>query len=420
MKTTKNLLEGIKKSSQLIKDIIFMCETRAKATYFTRSGKINFQSLILFMLNYTKKSLQIELDGFFKMINDQTITKQAFSKARQKILPIAFIKLADAITTWFYEDDDFKTYKGYRLMAVDGSILELNNSETLRQAFGYVENQKVKLARAKSSCLYDIENSMIVTSIIAHYKTSERDLALEHIQKLKLFGLKNDLILFDRGYPSTKLISYLENNGIKYLMRVSSQFLKVINEAKGKDQIVTVKNDGQLIKIRVLRFFLDSGEEETLITNLLDPSFTVKDFKELYFKRWGIETKYDELKNRLQIENFTGDTKIAVEQDFYASIYLSNMAALAKHEADEKITRKNAGKGLKYDYKVNMNILIGKLKDSMVLMLLEDSPRKRTKMFKVIMAEISRNIIPIRPGRSFIREKKNEANRYSFPRKRCL
>lgn len=420
METTKNLLEGIKKSSQLIKDVIFMCETRTKPTHFTRSGKISFQSLILFMLNYTKKSLQIELDGFFKMINDQTITKQAFSKARQKILPIAFIKLADTITTWFYEDDDFKTYKGYRLMAVDGSILELNNSETLRQAFGYVENQKVKLARAKSSCLYDIENNMIVTSIIAHYKTSERDLALEHIQKLKLFGLKNDLILFDRGYPSTKLISHLENNGIKYLMRVSSQFLKVINEAKGEDQIVTVKNAGQLIKIRVLRFILDSGEEETLITNLLDPSFTVKDFKELYFKRWGIETKYDELKNRLQIENFTGDTKIAVEQDFYASIYLSNMAALAKHEADEKISRRNAEKGLKYSCKVNMNILIGKLKDSMVLMLLEDSPRKRTKMFKAIMAEISRNIIPIRPGRSFIREKKNEANRYSFPRKRCL
>jgi hypothetical protein len=420
METTKNLLEGIKKSSQLIKDVIFMCETRAKSTHFTRSGKISFQSLILFMLNYTKKSLQIELDGFFKMINDQTITKQAFSKARQKILPIAFIKLADTITTWFYGDDDFKTYKGYRLMAVDGSILELNNSETLRQAFGYVENQKVKLARAKSSCLYDIENSMIVTSIIAHYKTSERDLALQHIQKLKLFGLKNDLILFDRGYPSTKLISNLENNGIKYLMRVSSQFLKVINQAKGEDQIVTVKNEGQLIKIRVLRFLLDSGEEETLITNLLEPSFTVKDFKELYFKRWGIETKYDELKNRLQIENFTGDTKIAVEQDFYASIYLSNMAALAKHEADEKITHKNAGKNLKYSYKVNMNILIGKLKDSMVLMLLEDSPRKRTKMFKAIMAEISRNIIPIRPGRSFIREKKNEANRYSFPRKRCL
>jgi len=414
------LLEGIKKSSQLIKDIIYMCETRDKATHFTRSGKISFQSLILFMLNYTKKSLQIELDGFFKMMNEPSITKQAYSKARQKILPIAFIKLADNITDWYYGDDDFKKFKEYRLMAIDGSVLEINNSEIMRQEFGYVENQKLKFARAQSSCLFDIENGMIIASKIARYGTSERRLALELIEKLKQFGLKNDLILLDRGYPSTQLMASFEADGIKYLMRVSSRFLKVINEAKDEDQIVTVKIKKKLIKTRVIRLVLDSGVEETLITNILDAHFTVSDFKELYFKRWGIETKYDELKNRLQIENFTGDTKIAVEQDFYAAIYLSNMAALAKNEADEKISRKQAEKGLKYGYKVNMNILIGKLKDSMVLMLLEDNPRKRTKMFKVIMAEISRNIIPIRPDRSFIREKKYLSNRYSFPRKRCL
>jgi hypothetical protein len=59
----------------------------------------------------------------------------------------------------------------------------------------------------------------------------------------------------------------------------------------------------------------------------------------MYFKRWGIEIKFDELKNRLQIENFTGDTKEKILQDFYASIYLSNMASLAKTYAE--INRKN-------------------------------------------------------------------------------
>lgn len=64
----------------------------------------------------------------------------------------------------------------------------------------------------------------------------------------------------------------------------------------------------------------------------------IEDFKELYFKRWGIEIKYDELKNRLEIENFTGATKIAIEQDFYASIYLSNMIELARKDIDETVT----------------------------------------------------------------------------------
>ena len=69
------------------------------------------------------------------------------------------------------------------------------------------------------------------------FAASERDIAAEHIEKLKEFGLKNALIIFDRGYPSGKLILQHQNSGINYLMRVPSQFLKAINEAKEQDQI---------------------------------------------------------------------------------------------------------------------------------------------------------------------------------------
>src|SRR3712207_7653235 len=53
----------------------------------------------------------------------------------------------------------------------------------------------------------------------------------------------------------------------------------------------------------VVRFLLSSGIEEVLITSLLDKKYTLEDLKELYFKRWCVEVKYDELKNRLEIEN---------------------------------------------------------------------------------------------------------------------
>ena len=45
-------------------------------------------------------------------------------------------------------------------------------------------------------------------------------------------------------------------------------------------------------------------------------------------------------------------------------MYLANMVALAKNEANEEIAQKNEEKNLKYDYQVNTNILIGKLKDT--------------------------------------------------------
>lgn len=65
--------------------------------------------------------------------------------------------------------------------------------------------------------------------------------------------------------------------------------------------------------------------EEILVTNLYDKSLKIRDFKELYFKRWDVEIKYDALKNGLEIENFSGVTRIAIEQDFYASIYLGKL-----------------------------------------------------------------------------------------------
>ena len=424
MKTKKTFLEAIQITERLLNDVIFMCESRTKSSYFTREGnnKMNFKKLILFALNFVKKSIQIELDTFFNMMGgvELGITKQGYSEARQKISPTAFIKLADAITDWFYEDNTFKTFRGYRLSAIDGSTLELNNSERLRNAFGYAEGKTIKLARAMAAGIYDIENDMIIVSKITRYASSERDVAIEMIEKLKSKGLKNDLILFDRGYPSRKFISYLEKSSIKYLFRVSSTFIRVIGKKKLQDQIIKTKVDGKVTDMRVLRFTLDSGVEEVLVTNLMDESLGIEEFKALYFKRWGIETKYNELKNRLQIQNFTGDTVVSVEQDFYASIYLSNMIALAKHEANENIEQKNEGKNLKHKYQVNTNILIGKLKDSMILMILEDNPNKRQAMFHRIMQEILRNMEPIRPGRSYVRKMSLKANKHSMNQKRCL
>ena len=157
--------------------------------------------------------------------------------------------------------------------------------------------------------------------------------------------------------------------------------------------------------MRVLKFKLDSGIVETLITNIFDESFSVADFKELYFRRWGIEVKYNEIKNKLQIENFTGETPIAIEQDFYATMYLANMVALAKKDANQVIEEEYKEKWLKYEYKVNTNVLIGKLKDTLITMISTNNPWKRSRMLKHIEEEIERNVIPVRPDRKF--ERKN-------------
>ena len=46
----KKLIDALNVTNQLIDDIIFMCETRTKSTYFTRAGKMGFKSIILFIV----------------------------------------------------------------------------------------------------------------------------------------------------------------------------------------------------------------------------------------------------------------------------------------------------------------------------------------------------------------------------------
>ena len=68
------------------------------------------------------------------------------------------------------------------------------------------------------------------------------------------------------------------------------------------------------VNIRVVKIKLDNGTEEILFTNLTKKEATPEELKELYHTRWKIETNYDRLKNKLNIENFSGHRRILIEQ----------------------------------------------------------------------------------------------------------
>ena len=87
------------------------------------------------------------------------------------------------------------------------------------------------------------------------------------------------------------------------------------------------------------------------------------------------------------------------------------MAALAKMQSDEEIQNKNEGKELKYEYKTNVNTMIGKLKDRLILIMIEKSLLKRTRMYRDLKREISKNTIPIRANRQNPRKFKH----YRYP-----
>lgn len=410
-------LEAIEVCREVLYDFHFMCDSRMKSTYFTRKGgKLTFPETILFVLNLVTRSLQIELNDFFELIKKEgeIISKQGFSQARKKIKPEAFKTLFDTITTWFYQTNNSFKYKGFRLYAIDASIIEIANSQRLRDTFGASKGNGKELARAMVSTIYDIGNDLFVKGIITKCTDSERTVAIELIDSFLELRSNHDLFLFDRGYPSQYFFHYLLKNKVNFVVRTPVNFYRAAIKEGIPDQVIELKYKSNVMRLRAVRIPLGSGEDELLITNILDESFDIPAFKELYFKRWSIETKYDVLKNKIQIERFSGETKQTIEQEFYAALFLSNMASLLKHESDVIIAEDQKDKDLKHKYKTNTNILIGALKDKLICLIIEPSQRRRKKMYKDLLNEVQRNRVPIRPGRKFKRSRGLNANKHGF------
>lgn len=217
---------------------------------------MGFKETILFMLNMINKSLQVELNDFFEVIlkRKDTISKQAFSENRQKINPNAFIELNDRIVDVIYKEcDQYKLWNGYRLTAIDGTTIELPNTENLGNEFGYAKSQydSVAIARASASCLFDVLNKVVIKSKIYRFKTSERKISLELISQMKKVPSIKDLILFDRGYPSSELMSTLIESNICFVMRLKKNVFKKKINAKKQDEIIEITHDKKHIKLEL-------------------------------------------------------------------------------------------------------------------------------------------------------------------------
>ena len=73
--------------------------------------------------------------------------------------------------------------------------------------------------------------------------------------------------------------------------------------------------------------------------------------------RWGIETAYETLKNRLQLENFTGTKPILLLQDIYSTIYLSNLVEDIILDAERELDQKETNR--KHKMMINQTVSIG-------------------------------------------------------------
>ena len=424
---------------------------RKSEKFFTRNRKIGFSDIIFLTLNKRGLSLKMEMSNFGDISGRiGNASESALCQQRQKIDPIAFKILNSHYIQNSYENEkDYEKFKGYILMAIDGTTIELPDVEELRKEYGVLKRKEGQRESAKAlgSCLYDVVNNWIVDAQIEKINISERDLAKRHIIELvQLFSemglekqLKKVIIIFDRGYPSIEMIYTLEKVGIKYLFRgKKDNFKKEQEEMKKKDEKIKIKltskrlekikdkkirkelKEKETLESRFVKYKLKTGEEEILLTNISEKDFSTNEIGELYYKRWKIELAYDMAKNKLELQNFTGQNKIVVEQEFYGQMLMMNIAEDLKKDANKKV-EKGKKYGYKYDYKVNMNILIGLMRKKFVLIMINmtiNGDEKTKEEYDKMIEEISQNLIPIRPERKNPRNKYKGYNKYKQNYKR--
>lgn len=390
---------------------------------FTRDRILTLERLIYFIINMPKRSLNIELPDFFQSIDKSQLkcTKSALSIQRNKLKSDFFSWWNSILVNSFYRNHEasLKRWKGLRVIAVDGSTAYLINTPEVIEYFGVQSNHCMSVPMARIMGFYDVLNDIIVGSAILPIKFSEPAI----LNALNPCFEKDMLAIYDRGFPSfaTIFLHLNQEQEIKFVMRCTRDFNNLVAtfvESDTKSKIVEFKptslaikelkkhqyiiNSETTVKVRLVKVILDTGETEVLITNLYDESeYPNEIFKDLYFKRWGIETHYDRLKNKFQLEQFSGQKVNNILQDFYATIFVCNLQSLISKQCDEEVELKTSHR--KYKYKINVNISIGIMKNRIVKLFIEQNP---DKILAALGDLFSKNLEPIRPDRKYERKVK--------------
>lgn len=413
------MLNILKKTYEGIENMMLFRKHRKKPTDFSRDRKLGFKEILTSIVITLKHSLALEIDNFIKKLDvddDLGYTKSAYTQARQKLLPSAFIELNDIVLNEIYASN-FKAFKNYRLIAIDGSTVELPYTKKLKEQYG-VFSKNADCPGGRVCVAYDVLNEAVLSGKLSPLSVSEKALVPELLSNIPSSPAE-DLFILDRGFPSTQLILLFLSLNKKFIFRVKRGFLKEIDNFRNsseEDQTLTInitkrriatnriKNISEPfdLTLRCVRIKLES-EDEILITNFTPEEMNIAELKDLYNMRWGIETNYDYLKNVLEIENFTGDTDIAIQQDFYATIYITNLATVMVKDAQAEYDKNASDKPKKYKYKTNRRIGMGYLKRDLLHALLQENPAKAINLYNKFIIKLSKQVVPIREGRKFNR-----------------
>lgn len=384
---------------------------------FTRKRKLPFATVIQLLLSMGGNSIYKELleaQGY----DVNTATAAAFVQQRDKILPFAFEFLLHEFTQSF---SDIKKYKGYRLFAVDGSDLHIATDPDNPDTYFQNNPGEKGFNLLHLNAMYDLCNRLYVDSCIQPRRYENENKALTDMVDRSC--IKDNVILIaDRGFESYNIFAHIEKKGWNYVIRVkdtassggilsglhlptTGEFDITIQRILTRKQTKEIKAHPEIyrflpnnstfdfldihtnkfypITFRIVRFKIADDSYETVITNLNQSDFPPGELKELYKKRWGIETSFRELKYAVGLTHFHAKKVEYIAQEIFARMIMYNFSEMiTSHVVIQH-------RDTQYAYQVNFTVAIHICRYFF----------RNNVLSPDVEALILKNILPVRPGR---------------------
>jgi hypothetical protein len=161
---------------KLVKGKEFICKYRTKPSYFTRSSaKLTFDKLVTYLLSLPRLSAQAAINKFIREMGyDFTMHKQSLFEAREKLSHRLFVDLNNEHFQDFFYSDNYKTYRGMRVIGVDGSVFDVPSGADY---FGTQSTAGKPVPKARAVAFTDVLNEHILRANLKPYLHSEINIA---------------------------------------------------------------------------------------------------------------------------------------------------------------------------------------------------------------------------------------------------
>ena len=394
---------------------------------FSRTRKLPLETLVRFMLSSHTESVPKELLKFFRYDVD-TPSASAFVQQRSKLRKEIFTDLLYRLNQSFSPQS---LYKGYRLLAADGSDVHYPTNPNEPDNYFPVTNSK-GYNLLHLNALYDIESGIYIDAVFQMKRSEHETAAVEEM--VDRSDISKAIVVMDRGYESYNVIAHIIEKGWAFVLRVKTDTKGGIVTPLGLpngslDRSVTIsltrkqnKETKELLKdkehyrllinisrfdylpakteykapamfydisFRIVRFPISENTYETILTNLPESMFPIEEIKKLYAMRWGIETSFRDLKYTTGMIAFHTKRAEYIIQEILAHMVVYNFCAMIMSTISIK---RSSRKG--YTYKANFSTAMHLCR---LYMSGDISPPKLKEL-------IEKNVLPVRDNRNELRK----------------